>query len=75
MKKYVLQLSMKWSYKRTLRTYHMSVANEMGSKLTASGAKETRQTKHQKQKNKNQQIYKQSTSISRGGTEKKDKKR
>lgn len=53
----------------------MSVANEMGSKLTASGAKETRRTKHQKAKNKNQQIYKQSTSISRGGTEKKDKKR
>lgn len=53
----------------------MSVANEMGSKLTASGAKETRQTKHQKAKNKNQQIYKQSTGISRGGTEKKDKKR
>ena len=30
----------------------MSVANEMGSKLTASGAKETRQTKHQKAKKK-----------------------
>ena len=53
----------------------MSVANEMGSKLTASGAKETRQTKHQKAKNKNQQIYKQSTSIIRGGTEKKKIKR
>ena len=36
----------------------MSVANEMGSKLTASGAKETRQTKHQKAKKTNKYVNK-----------------